>query len=106
MQKELKMADVPVACNLTGNEYKARREEVTELFKLAQAVEELADGYSYSFMGSSEIAQKLTNFVLTERVCCPFFIFELQFAPNFSSIRLNLRGSAEIKQFLSMGESE
>lgn len=101
MQKELKMAEVPIACNLSGNAFKTRSEEVAELFSLAQAVEELEDGYSYRFAGSSEMAQKLTSFVVTERVCCPFFTFELQFAPNFGTIQLNMRGSMEIKHFLS-----
>jgi hypothetical protein len=63
-------------------------------------VEELADGYSFSFPGNAEWANKLVGFVNSERVCCPFFAFELVVAPDLGPILLRVRGAEGEKKFI------
>ena len=93
------MHALPIACSLEEPEQIKRREELSQdLFKGCEHVEELADGYAFRYPGSEEWATRLTEFILFERRCCPFFIFELVFEPNHGPIWLRLRGEAGVKQ--------
>jgi hypothetical protein len=93
--------DLPIACNLTGAELEARKEDITEnVFSLYEQVDELPDGYAFKFPGDDAWAARLLNFVLEERQCCPFFTFDLTFEPKLAATWLRLRGSEEIKAFV------
>ena len=91
---------VPLACLLTGDEFKARSEVVQPLMASYQKLQELEDGYAFQFPGEPEWIQRVVSFIAEERQCCPFFTFELQYEPNLGPIWLRLRGSAEIKDLL------
>jgi hypothetical protein len=39
------------------------------------------------------------DFFSSERICCPFFAFELIFEPNLGSIWLRVRGAEGVKVF-------
>jgi hypothetical protein len=91
----------PIACTLDMNSQGERHEEIKEqLFSRQLSVEELPDGYAYRFPGEPEIMQRLAEFVLFERQCCPFFTFELIFEPDQGPATLRLRGPAGTKEFL------
>lgn len=93
--------DLPIACNLSGQEEARRRREVAgDVFGGARRIEELADGYSFGFPGSAEWANKLVDFINSERICCPFFAFELVFEPNLGQIWLKVRGAEGTKEFI------
>ena len=62
-------------------------------------MDELDDGYEFLFPGSEERAAGLTKFVVFERGCCPFFIFELVFEPEADPIRL--RGPEGVKGIIA-----
>ncbi len=49
------------------------------------------------------MAGKLLDFIAAERRCRPLFTFELAFEPNDGPLRMRLRGSAEIKEFIRDG---
>jgi hypothetical protein len=91
---------VALACLLTGEDLAARGEVVRTLLASYQKLQELEDGYAFQFPGELEWIQRVVTFVAEERVCCPFFTFELQYEPNLGPIWLRLRGSAEIKALL------
>ncbi len=92
---------LPVACNLSGSEGAERRRKVAEAFSgQVRRVDELEDGYAFEFAGSAEWAEKLVGFVNLERVCCPFFAFELAFEPDGEPIRLRVRGPEGTKRFI------
>ena len=63
-------------------------------------MDELEDGYVFEFPGSAEWAEKLVDFVNFERVCCPFFAFDLAFEPDEGPIQLRVRGSEGVKEFV------
>jgi hypothetical protein len=91
---------VPLACLLTGEDLTARSEVVRPLMASHQKMQELEDGYAFQFPGEAEWIQRVVSIIAEERMCCPFFTFELQFEPNLGPIWLRLRGSADIKAIL------
>ena len=77
--QELFTDDIPLACTLSASELVTREQEVNDLFKHVQQVNELADGYALRFPGNDTWANQLTQFITFERGCCPFFTFSLLF---------------------------
>ena len=92
--------EVPLACTLSGSEQVTRKDEVNDLFKHMQQVNELADGYAFRFPGSDTWANMLMQFIAVERGCCPFFTFALVFEPKQGSIWLHLRGPEGVKAII------
>ena len=89
------------ACNLSGSELARRRRELAEnVFGGVLRVEEIDDGYAFAFPGDEEWALGLARFVATERKCCPFFAFELAFAPEGGEILLRIKGPEGVKDFI------
>jgi hypothetical protein len=62
----------------------------------------LKDGYEFAFAGNAEWVGKLVDFLSSERICCPFFAFELIFEPrsDLGSIWLRVRGAEGVKEFI------
>jgi len=92
---------LPLACSLSGQEEAERRDEVEKILEACLRVDELEDGYEFRFPGSAEWAAKLTEFIVFERDCCPFFAFELVFEPGGGPIRLRVRGPDGAKDFVA-----
>ena len=97
---ELFTDEVPLACTLTESEQVTRNDEVNDLFKHVQQVNELADGYALRFPGSDTWANTLVQFITFERGCCPFFEFALVFEPKQGPIWLHLRGQDGVKAII------
>src|SRR5690242_16597272 len=93
--------EIPIACNLPEAAQAARGEEIAPIFDSVQQTVELADGYAFEFAGSATQAARLLEFILAERECCPFFRFELVFAPDHSAIWLHLGGGPGVKEFIA-----
>ena len=92
---------LPLACSLSGVQQGRRQEEIAKIFEGCLRVDELEDGYEFAFPGSTQSAMKLTEFILFERECCPFFAFELVFEPGEGPIRLRVRGPEGVKDLVS-----
>src|SRR5258708_2837860 len=92
--------EAALACNLPPAERAERGDAIHPLFAAVQQVVELEDGYSFAFPGTAPWAGRLLEFILAERECCPFFTFTLVFAPDHTTICLQLRGSAQIKALI------
>ncbi len=67
-------------CNMNALDT-AQRERYKEItVKLSddrQSVKELTDGYALRFKAESQLIQDVAEFIVYERLCCPFFDFEL-----------------------------
>ena len=92
------MRELPIACNLSGDEQVRRREAARGMLDRSRLVGEMEDGYEFAFPGDAEWAMRLTEFIVAERACCPFFTFELAFGPG--GILLRVRGPEGTKQFI------
>jgi hypothetical protein len=92
---------LPLACNLSGPEATRRRGEAEKIFGDRLQADELEDGYEFYFQGSGRLAARLTEFIVFERGCCPFFAFELIFEPGEGPIRLQVRGSEGAKEMIA-----
>ncbi len=91
-----------IACLLSEGDQARRAVELQdELFPGALEVAELADGYAYRFPATGAWPDRFMAFIASERACCPFFTFELEFAPHGTALWLRLSGSSEIKRFVA-----
>jgi hypothetical protein len=71
-----------------------------DIFGGASREDELEDGYEFAFAGNAEWVGELVDFLSSERICCPFFAFELIFEPDLGSIWLRVRGAEGVKEFI------
>jgi hypothetical protein len=65
-----------------------------------QEVRELADGYAIRFPGDRKHLLDVAQFISRERLCCPFFTFELEASGEEKPLWLRLRGGEGVKEFL------
>jgi hypothetical protein len=91
---------IPIACNLSGPEQDRRQGVAGEILGQARRVEELEDGYAFDFAWDAKLAVELTEFIIFERACCPFFTFELVFERNAGPVRLRVKGPEGVKEFI------
>lgn len=87
-----------IACNLTGDEQVRRHEAVRGLLDSSRLVGEIENGYEFAFPEDADWARRLTEFIVAERSCCPFFAFELAFGTD--GILLRVRGPRGTKEFI------
>ncbi|HLZ56723.1 MAG TPA: hypothetical protein VKR06_07225 [Ktedonosporobacter sp.] len=89
------------ACLIQDPEQQRQRgQEVAALFSGAQRIQELSDGYAFSFPADPSWASKLLEFILFEKECCPFFTFEMVFEQHHGPLELRLRGPEGVKEVL------
>ena len=89
-----------VACKLTSPELQKRKAEIMQELKISVVEKkELPNGFSYKFSGTDAMIRQLTNFIVTERLCCDFFTFQLT-VEDESSAWLSLTGPEGTKDFI------
>lgn len=93
--------DRDVACRLPAEEQDRQWENVaSEVFAAVEETRELKDGYAFRFPSNDNRVRTLTEYVLFERGCCPFFRFELALEPYGGPAWLRLRGGRDVKRFV------
>jgi len=98
------MENQSLACDLTAIPLSAREEHVVsapQLFQTAQEVQELADGYAIRFLNEPGNFMAIAKYIENERLCCPFFNFELELKPNGGALWLRLTGAEGVKDLLN-----
>ena len=93
----------PLICNL-GALDQAQRERhqatMSQLFGAVEATEELPDGYAFRLPAESATLLQAAEFIILERLCCPFFDFALELEKEGGPLRLKMTGRDGVKQFL------
>jgi len=90
-----------LACRLPNEEQDRQWDDVaSEVFAAVEETRELEDGYGFRFPSPDEWLRTLTEYVLYERGCCPFFRFELVLESEEGPIWLHLRGGSDVKRFV------
>lgn len=90
-------------CNtnaLNDNQKERYRQLISILNEDRQSVKELSDGYAFRYKADSQLIQDAAEFIVYERLCCPFFTFELAVEPDANRLWLRLRGQNGVKEFI------
>ena len=93
--------DKPIACDLNAIPSEQRQGHVTLTESLFAQVEErqaLADGYAFRFPAT--VLQTAAQFVSLERLCCPFFTFNLDVSNDV--LWLKMTGPEGAKELLEV----
>jgi len=103
------MNSAPIACDMnvfTSVEREAHIQNTRQLYDTVQAIHEISNGYEFLFPCNTETVAKLAEFIVNERLCCPFLEFDLKIAPNDQPISLTLSGPEGTREFLREEFSE
>lgn len=91
------------ACNMLAldPEERDRHKTVTQqVLAATKEVQALDDGYAFLFPAERLTVLLVSEFIVRERLCCPFLTFELIVEPDDGPLWMRLRGREGIKDFI------
>jgi hypothetical protein len=94
-------SEIPIACNMNAIPAAERDQHEAlsrTVFSKAQEIIELDNGYEFVF--PVDVLLPLAEFISRERLCCPFWDFNLNLAPGSEQIRVRLTGPAGVQGIL------
>ena len=86
----------PIACDMSAIEPGLRAEHIAtggRVFRAAEEIRELADGYAFRLPGESDVLLKAAEFISLERLCCPFLGFAIGVEPEGAPCGSGSRGA-------------
>ena len=96
------MPELPIACTLTPEALRTRREGLLmDLVRRAERREDLADGLRLEFTPSEEAIALIARTVEAERHCCRFLRFGMTVEPDDGPVFLELTGPPGTREFVS-----
>ena len=93
----------PFSCNvsgLDGAQMQRWQALIEHLATSKKGVRELPDGFAFRFAPEPEMVKDLAEFIVYERLCCPFFDFELAVEREGGPLWLRLKGRQGVKKFI------
>lgn len=102
MEKSL-TSESPLFCDLSALDTAQRERHqanTRQLFGSVQQIEELLDGYAFTWPAEAGTILHAAEFITLERLCCPFFDFALEIKGKGGPLRLKLTGREGVKQFI------
>ncbi len=94
--------DKSLVCLLTGAEQVKRKQILQkEIFSQVKKVKEIEDGYIFYFKYEEEFLMRMTDYVIAENNCCPFFTFETKLHSK-NDVGLKITGSSEAKEMIKI----
>jgi hypothetical protein len=95
------MSDVPLACQLTDLEFRARRDGLLAAVRdMVVTAAWQPEGLALEFAPSTSAPGPLLELVAAERTCCPFLQFRLEAGPGDTPTRLTITGPPGSRTFL------
>lgn len=91
------------ACDMTAipsDQRTAHVDNIKQLFRAVENFSELANGYAFRLPNESRILMNAVEFIELERLCCPFFGFELEIEREGGAVWLSLTGREGVKPFI------
>jgi hypothetical protein len=70
------------------------------LFNRVLEIIELDDGYAFRFNNDDGVLSQLTEFIVLERICFPFFGFAVEVEPEGGAVWFRLTGRDGVKPFI------
>ena len=96
------MADVPIACTLSPDALKIRRDGLlADLFQRAEHHELTQHGLRIRFAPAADAVATIARMVDAERKCCRFLRFVITVEPDGGSVSLELSGPAGTREFIA-----
>ena len=93
-----------LVCNMgvfTPAQREAHIRDTTELIQTVQGIEEVENGYVFTFPNETELISKAAAFISNEQLCCPFLKFTLNVL-NGEPVSLSLTGPTGTQEFLRL----
>jgi hypothetical protein len=93
------------ACNmlaLNADERKRHLAVAKQLRAATKEERELSDGYALRFSSDQSTILLASEFIARERLCCPFFTFEMVIEPENGPLWVRLRGAEGVKEFIKI----
>lgn len=103
MNKNQTAKESPFVCNLAALTKEQRTRTFSLLDKMKtniQEVKELSDGYAFQFPMEATMLMEVGEFITYERLCCPFFDFEVVVEREGGPMWLRLKGREGVKDFI------
>jgi hypothetical protein len=95
---------VVFACNMKAMSPAQRKRHSDVLSPALQSaklnVNELPDGYAFQFPSDTKTYQTVAEWVANERLCCPFFNFDISVGDDSAPMTLRITGPDGVKQFI------
>jgi hypothetical protein len=91
----------PLVCDLTAIPVPEREGHLAgtaQIFRAAQEVVELPDGFAVRLPNEAGMFMALAHFVENERRCCSFFGFTVEVEPNGGPLWLRMTGGEGVKE--------
>ena len=91
------------ACDMTAIAPEQRGAHIViikRLFGAIQSTRELPDGYAFELPNESDVLLTASEFIINERLCCPFFDFALEIEREGGPMWLSLKGRDGVKPFI------
>lgn len=101
-QKKSKQKPI-FACNMLALNTEERKRHIEVSKRLRDATKEereLPDGYGFRFSSDQPTILLVSEFIARERLCCPFFTFEMVVEPEDGPLWMRLRGAEGVKDFI------
>ena len=96
------MADLPIACTLTPDALRARRDGLlADLLRRAEHQELIDEGLRVRFAPDDGALATIAQVVDAERRCCRFLRFVITVEPDGGAMSLELSGPAGTREFLT-----
>ena|ERR1700730_3438742 len=97
-------ADSPFACDRAALTPQARKRHFDELSPALRArklnIRELRDGFEFEFPNDTTTFQLVSEWVVGERLCCPFFDIDMHVEREHGNLWLRLTGREGVKHFI------
>jgi hypothetical protein len=93
----------PFTCNMNAIEPAQRKQHIAtavQVFRAVQEIHELPNGYAFRLPNDATVLLKTAEFIMREKLCCPFFGFTLEVEPEGGPLWLQLTGCEGIKLFI------
>ena len=95
------MPELPVACTLTPDALRTRREGLLmDLARRAEGRQDLSEGVRFKFAPASETIALIAQVVEAERHCCRFLRFGITVEPDGGPLFLELTGPPGTRDFM------
>ncbi len=95
--------DIPLACDMTALTTGQRERQGVlgrRLLDGALKIRELDDGYAFAHPAEGDALAAMAEFVANERLCCPFFGFEITVERGGGAAWLRITAEGEAKRVL------